>query len=78
MSKEKAITKEDRTEATAKSAMEKELSELETALDNFLSGEVRDGLITAFKLTLIVHAKTLLAVAERSRKDVAENKVRID
>lgn len=68
--------KADRTEAGAKAALGAELVALEEALDTFLSGEVRDGVITSFKLTLIVHARTLLAVAERSRMDIAENKVR--
>jgi hypothetical protein len=65
-------------EKQAKATLTNELSALETALDTFLCGEIREGLITSFKLTLIVQARTLLALTERSRKDVGENTIRVD
>jgi hypothetical protein len=65
-------------ERQAKEQMTMDLLALENAIDTFLSGEVREGLISSFKLTLIVQARTLLALAKQSRLDVGENTIRID
>lgn len=64
------------TEREAKSRMTTDLVVLEDALDAFLSGEVCAGKINSFKLTLIVQARTLQAVAEKSRADVIKCQIR--
>lgn len=64
------------TEKEAKERLGSELEALERALDDFLTGEVRDGLVSPFKMTLIVQARTLQALVERSKKDVVDNQIR--
>lgn len=51
----------DVQERDAKARISAELKALEETLDLFLSGEVRDELITPFKVTLMVHARTLVS-----------------
>ena len=66
----------DTGERAAKRAMRAELLVLEGALNDFLKGGVSEGLITPFKMLLLVHARTVLAVARIARAGVRTTKIR--
>lgn len=71
---EEWLTRADR-ERVAKARITDELAQLVVAVDGFLTGEVSAGLITPFKLTLIMQARTMQALAERGLRDVETSKV---
>lgn len=52
-----------------------DLLRLEHDIEIFLDGEISRGLITAYKLTAIVAARNLRAVAQTSRQDLVDNRV---
>lgn len=56
-------------------AMHGDLVALEEAMKRFLDGEISRGMITSYKMTLLVSAQTLLAVSRSARRDLLEKKV---
>ena len=64
-------------EKQAKEQFITELVAIERALDEFLSGEIKEGLISPFKLTLIVQSRAFLALVKQTKQDVPENTIRV-
>lgn len=58
-------------------AMHNDLLSLEDAMRDFMEGEISRGLITDYKMTVIVAARMLRAVANSARQDLLENKVNL-
>lgn len=56
-------------------AMHADLLALEDAIGVFVGGEISRGLITDYKLTILVAVRTARAVANSARQDLLENKV---
>lgn len=63
-------------EFQAKSLLNSDLTSLRGALVEFLNGEVSLGLISPYKMLLLVQARTLLAVVEKAQAELLNTKVR--
>lgn len=52
-----------------------DLLDMERSVETFLDGEINNGLITSYKLTVITTARLLRAVVQTARQDLIDNRV---
>jgi hypothetical protein len=67
-----AKKKERSADQVSRATLASDLADLEAALHAFLTAEIAEGLITPFKMAILNQVHSLLALAEKARRDVFE------